>query len=276
MGQNQDNRKRAFSEIVSIEAWHSPFSQEGARADLHADVVFGEGRVGGELESKVRFRLRLRRADLVIVVPETEPLAIDKASVSRDNSAEISGSKVTHITRGAALSGSASLEAVVAASGPSLNASVASKAEFNSGAGSRVEASELVKAMKIKQSLTAEGHYRWEIKPQLLEYLDGRPWAAATEPRLTLIDKRADRSKGIPPMVRIEIRCLREDLEISDVEIKDKAIWTKLKGGMAFENKKIAAEAYIRNRLCAEGLEFGDISDPFGQLVLAHVSAEPN
>jgi hypothetical protein len=54
------------------------------RLDLHADIVFGKGRVGGDTESPVRFRLSLRRAEIVVVVPPLEPISIDKKSVSRD------------------------------------------------------------------------------------------------------------------------------------------------------------------------------------------------
>jgi hypothetical protein len=65
MSNDQNNRKRAFAEVVTIEAWHRPFSAETSKADLHADVVFGTARVGGEADSPVRFRLRMKRADIV-------------------------------------------------------------------------------------------------------------------------------------------------------------------------------------------------------------------
>lgn len=83
-GMNQDNRKRALAEVVAVDAWHQGFAQKVERVDLHVDVVFKSGRVGGEPGDDVRFRLRLKRAEVVVIVPPTEPAKIDKASVSRD------------------------------------------------------------------------------------------------------------------------------------------------------------------------------------------------
>lgn len=77
------NRRRTFADVVAIDAWHETFS--GARrVSLHADVVFGTARVGGEMQSKVRFRLSVQRAELVLVTPESEPVSVDIESVSRD------------------------------------------------------------------------------------------------------------------------------------------------------------------------------------------------
>lgn len=74
MSQNADNRKRAFADVVSIDAWHDSFSEAYASVDLHADVVFGTARVGGECDSPIRFRLSVKRAEVVIVIPNTEPV----------------------------------------------------------------------------------------------------------------------------------------------------------------------------------------------------------
>ena len=71
------NRKRGLAEVVSIDAWHERFGESCDRADLHANVTFMTGRLGGEPESQVRFRLSLKRAEIVVVIPETEPLSVD-------------------------------------------------------------------------------------------------------------------------------------------------------------------------------------------------------
>jgi len=55
MSLNSDNRRRLFAEVVSVEAWHDPFSPKVPKVNLCADVVFGEARVGGDIESPVRF-----------------------------------------------------------------------------------------------------------------------------------------------------------------------------------------------------------------------------
>jgi hypothetical protein len=85
VSKNFDNRRRAFADVVTIDAWHDAFDGEKARADLHADIVFGTARVGGEPESPIRFRLSIKRAEIVLVVPPSEPITIDRSSVSRDS-----------------------------------------------------------------------------------------------------------------------------------------------------------------------------------------------
>ena len=45
-------------------------------ADLHADVVFGVARVGGEADSPVRFRLSIKRAGIIVLIPESEPVRL--------------------------------------------------------------------------------------------------------------------------------------------------------------------------------------------------------
>jgi hypothetical protein len=78
------SRKRAFADVVTIDAWHDAFNDQTSAADLHADVVFGTARVGGETDAPVRFRLSVKRAEVVVVIPEAEPVAVDRKSVSRD------------------------------------------------------------------------------------------------------------------------------------------------------------------------------------------------
>src|SRR2546423_71274 len=109
MSQNFDNRRRAFADVVSIDAWHPPFSDQVSRVDLHADVVFGTARIGGENESAVRFRLSVKRAEIVVVVPDSEPVGVDRSSVSRD-APEFEGrlTEIVERTSQASLKGSAS------------------------------------------------------------------------------------------------------------------------------------------------------------------------
>jgi hypothetical protein len=72
MTNNFDNRKRAFADVVTIDAWHDSFSGDHAKVDLHVDVAFGTARVGGEMEAPVRFRLSAKRAEVIVIIPESE------------------------------------------------------------------------------------------------------------------------------------------------------------------------------------------------------------
>jgi hypothetical protein len=65
----------------------------------------------------------------------------------------------------------------------------------------KLKISAKVQFMIVTNSKTKEGHYRWLVEPSTASVLEGRPWDAAKQPRLKLIDLRKDRSKGIPPAV---------------------------------------------------------------------------
>ena len=273
MSHRSDNRRKAFAEVVTIDAWHDCFDLGRSKVDLHADVVFGTARVGGERESQVRFRLSIKRADVVVVLPPLEPVSVDQRSVSRD-SPFLEGT----IT-----------EVVEQSSRKSSRANFASSLSFNEIGGSvsgevgkggyvseskRLEVSGAARLISVTQSKTSEGHYRWSVEPCTTKILEGRPWDANSQPRLKLVDQRKDQSKGIPPSVRVEVWCRREDLSIEDLEIKDENLWQTVKRRSGFANRMAAAESYIRDRLSEEGLEVHNIEDKFGQLAIGSTIAE--
>lgn len=105
--------------------------------------------------------------------------------------------------------------------------------------------------------------------------LEGRPWDANESPRLEIIDQRNNRHKGIPPTLRVEVRCRREDLEITEIDLKDSSVLEKAKNKIGFRNRLAAAEAYIRDRLAKEGLTIKKFNDSFGEITLASTIAEP-
>jgi hypothetical protein len=272
MSTNFDNRKRAFADVVAIDAWHSPFDEQTAVVDLHVDVVFGTARVGGEEESPVRFRLSVKRAEIVLIIPESEPVGIDRSSVSRD-SPELPA-KLTEVIEQSALAhakGAAAGSIGAAGITGSLTAEVGGQANVSST--SKYEVSGIVEFMFVTQSITADGYYRWAVEPKRSGVLQGRPWNAVNKPRLKLIDKRRDRTKRIPPTVRVEVRCRREDLAVDDVEVKDETLWEKIKSKPFFGNKMAAAESYIRDRLAEEGFAIKNINDIFTEITLGSATA---
>lgn len=273
MSHNFDNRKRAFADVVTIDAWHKAFDDQTSTADLHADVVFGTARVGGEADSPVRFRLSVKRAEIVVIIPDSEPVVVDRESVSRDEP-EVQGKLTEVVEQSAQAHAKGSASASVSAAGFSGSASLEGNAQTAISTSKRLELSENIQLMLVTQSKTADGHYRWLAEPRTSKVLQGRPWDATKNPRLNLIDKRKDRSKGIPPTVRVELRCRREDLAIDDLVTKDENLWEKIQTRSGFKNRIAAAESYIRDRLSKEGLEVKNIEDIFGQVTLANVTAD--
>jgi len=273
MSNSSENRKRAFADVVTIDAWHDTFSESVSTVDLHADVVFGTARVGGDAQSPVRFRLSVRRAEIIVIIPDSEPVSVDRKSVSRDTpELEANLTQVVEKSTQANLKGGASATLASASLGASLTAQA--DAQESRAAVEKLEVSATVKFLAVTQSKNADGHYRWMVKSRTDSVLEGRPWDALKQPRLKLVDERKDRSKGIPPAVRVEVRCRREDLLIKDLEVKDESLWEATKRRAGFKNRMAAAESYIRDHLSQEGLEVRNIEDIFGTVTLASATAE--
>jgi hypothetical protein len=208
------------------------------------------------------------------VIPDFEPISVDKRSVARDT-IKVEGvilethERTTQRKAQGAISASMSQHSLLG------SLSIDANAQAEQQGSQKIKTSEKIQSMVAVQSLTADGEYRWSVSPRYSEKLDGRPWDAAKEPRLKLIDQRKDRSKSLPPIVQVEIRCRREDLVIQDLQIKDESVWESVKSRLGFKNRMAAAESYIRDRLTQERLEVRNIEDAFGQLTLGNVTAQP-
>lgn len=268
-----DNRRKAFADVVSLDAWHDGFAKK-KKVDLHVDVAFGTARVGGETDATVRFRLSLKRAEVVIVVPGTEPVMVDKASVTRiERSVKVKVKNVDKRQSQTKIEAGAAIEVGLGVSGPKTKAHAKAAAL---AAASRDQSSTVTREgsdFVVNQSRTHEDDYRWIITSNLASTpLDGHPWDADTAPRLKLVDTRPDRERSLPPSVRVQVRCLREDLEITHLELKDEEAWSLISKSKQHRNRLVAAEALIKARLFAAGLVVGDLNEPYAQLTLAEVS----
>lgn len=272
---SDSNRRRALAEVVNAEAWHQAFAEGRARTDLHVDVVFGIGRIGGGDPSGVRFRLALKRAELVVIVPDVEPVKVDPSSVRRDAPKEVLGKIETKAKVSKTLGIGASVNGGVDAKGVKGKAEARASASLDASKNKTVTATQTFKGMTVTQNRTADDHLRWVIEPSLgARVLDGRPWDAEKIRRLQLIDQRPQGSKSLSPVVRIEVRCLREDLAITDIKLDNEIAWAKVRRRKAAQNRMVAAEGAIRTLLSQEGLVVGDMADPYAQLTLAMTTAD--
>jgi hypothetical protein len=269
----QSNRKRGLADVVTVEAWHKGFRAKVEKADLHVDVVFMSGRIGGLPGDDVRFQLSLKRAEVVVVLPPSEPAKVDPTSVSRDApQKEIESRETKKIKRQAGIEAGIGVKAN---SNPSVGGKFKAVAGASAAHNKVVAIAETLGSITVIHSKTDDGDHRWSLSPSATDELEGRPWNSGS-PRLKVIDTRTDRDKGLSPSVRVEVRCRREDLHITDIAMKDEGKWSLIKLGPDHRNKVAAAEALIRTRLFEEGLlsSNGDISDPYTHMTLAAISAE--
>ena len=260
------NRSRFFAELVSVDAWHKPFDEGRRVADLHADVVFRIARMS-DPTSTLSFRLGLKRAEIRVVIPPFEPIEIIKSSVARDDPS-VGGRMQLALTQ--ASKSSDALNASVGIGNGIATRLTGSRSKERSTR-QQVSVDRPSTGMKVLQSKSADGEYRWEVSPLLGNLLEGRGWDAKTQPRLQLRDK--SNMETIPPVVRVVVTCAKEDIVIEDIRYKDETFGEKIVTRVFHDNRRVAAESYIRSRMAEYGLDFGTLVDPFANICLADVTA---
>lgn len=259
----RDNNPRAFSETVSINAWRSVYDGSSGIADLHIDVVFAEGRVGGEKDSPVRFRLSLKQAEVHVIGDVGDIITFPAKDVARAPLNSLSVRKKQTKATNTELTGKGSI------SSKKLDVEFGASGKITSEAATEVLQEVEVNALTFRHMKTESG-YCWVITPANGDVLDGQPWEPAVR-RMTLKDTAHPRKVGEPPEPRIELRCRREDLYIEDIQFKDRS--KKFWGDLS-KAKKLAVEQYIKDELMKVGFECDDLSDPFAQIILADVIPE--
>ena len=262
---NLVNNPRAFAETVSIDAWRTKYSEGQALADLHIDVVFGTGRIGGDefKDSPVRFRMSLKRAEVHVKVDCGGILKIPPSSVKRT---PISNGKKNYKEEATA---QAEADGDLSVSKSKLDVDVSLKAKASQKVTESYEENENVAPMHIMHARTKNG-YMFTIAPNRGKILEGQPWSS-DEARMKLHDTNGNRKRGEPPEVRVEITCKREDLDITDIQFKDEKIADFLS---LPRKKKLAVEQYLKAEIERIGLSCGDLSEPFSHVILGDVTPE--
>ena len=265
-----DNRIRVFSEVVAIDAWHQPIKIDDHTASVHVDITFKQGRVGGNDERfPFTFRVSLRRATLLVTIEE--PLEVDRKSISRnvpEAQVEYSRIKLARETAIAKL-----------AAGARLTPSHVS-AHLNASMGIDAEHSDQIQK-KIVQStpqtmVTYEPvdrlNYRWTLSPVFEDELGGQPWEPILNPRLRLGTSKPQGK--IEPVIKAEISCALEDLEISDIEPKGKPTFSDKVHDFVFgdPNRAVAIQ-HLKLLLLDADLDPGSLDNRFSDVILASVIA---
>lgn len=265
-----DNTHRSLRRLVVVDAWFRRSANRDDRYTLHADVSFNEERLGGDTEAMVIFKVAVKQCEVVFIPPKFD-FKVDRNSVRRQRPLkpqEIASSRQRK--RGA--SGRLKL---------SLNRKPAAGADIGlerSRSSEQTSKSTQTKSMYNEQfTRSVDGHDAWRVDGQELANgrLLGPVFDVDTEPRLTLIDLRSearrasDEMRSMTPLSRIEVRCMRDDIDIYEVRMKDedKQGWLANRPGHK-ERLHIAREV-LREALLQEELSVGSLlNDPYAEMTI--------
>lgn len=270
---NQQNRIRKLDGLFSVDAWHAAFDKNNDIVDFFIDVTFGIGHYGGEEDSEILFTAGLRRATLIVVLPEGGAYVVEPSSVIRTQPEKTQVSRDTKISKSMSAGGMFSLS-----KNPSASAEASAKAGITTEE-YRLSSSE---EFPITERNGKDGeNYCWTLSSSAVRtILDGPAWDSSI-PRLKIRDcsnagqrQRVADNQMIEPST-VLIRCLREDLVIDNIRYKDSAkntVWTKVNPADR-ELKMIIAEAIIKKQLLDSGLEPPNISEQnaYAEILLADV-----
>lgn len=269
-GNGSNNTHRSLKRLVVVDAWFVKNGDDNLYT-LHADVIFNEERLGGGSDAKIVFRIAVLRCEVVFVRPHSD-FSVNRASIRRQAPRPQQEVKSTNSKRS-----KLSLGGMLSLSG--VNAQAAGGHEVEK---QETSSSEVRKGVYGEQfTKSSEGHDAWKLDGSQLPNgrLDGPVFDPINEPRLTLRDLRSeeqrtkDEKNSLHPVSRIEIRCLREDIDIYDIRFKNEDRNQVFGYQNGRREKLTIARSLLREALLQESLSVGDmLNDPFAEMTLCDVT----
>jgi len=262
-----NNTIRSLKSMISVSGWIAKFDADNA-ATVHVNVVFGDGLFGAEPHHKIRFRLALKRAEVVVRIPDGQPIHVIGSSVAYTPNSQ----KVTRETQ---------TQSTVEMSGHFAGELSATGAAFAAGGKASADtrqttsqtAIEDVRRYIVEHFTTDKSDNAWKVAHQeQRRVLSGAPWDPRTEPRLSVRRTAERNADGDKPSLTVEIRCRRQDLHIEGLQVKDDSIWRSFQSKKNRDANLAAAEQVIKDELVKAGfLNIPDLDEDFAELLVADV-----
>ena len=275
LGENTDNTHRSLQQLVSVNAWFAQDKDAPARFTLHANVTFNEERLGGDAATQVVFKLAVKRCDIIFVLPKSAPFRVDPSSVRspkplNPKSVIYKDSSKT----GASARGKLGLSLL----GPKASGEVDGSHEIQQ---ERVTSSEQFVSHYNELWKMIRGNHAWSVDGRELDNkrLAGPVFDAHNDPRLTIVDGRTDEARekdnanNLNPVAGVQVRCLREDIDIYDIEFKDNEKQKRFEFSSHKQAKLATAVEVLKEAILKEGLVVGNIaSDPYAEMTICDVA----
>jgi hypothetical protein len=260
---NNHNLGSIFDPILSLEAWRTKCDAENV-GNVHVDITFLEAFLGDEAESKVRFQASLKRAVIKVYVSKRDPIKVVRQSVDRGKIAKSSHELSERRKTDFAATGGMEL----ATTPQTLNANLAIAAGIKTEREEVTTVSSEIGVHNIQQYVS-DDMYCWEITPRNNSALLGKIWNAVSEPRLSIIMSSAN-AKSADCEVRVVVECRRQDIEIRNIQLKDKKLSIPIYRDA--KNNIVAAEAVIKKLIHEKGFNVDNFSEPFAPVTVTSIT----
>ena len=245
------NTSRVLREIVSLEAWHDPFTVDYPTVEFFASIRFNTSRFGGESGDKIQFTLTLKNARLVVIPDESGILNIPNRHVRRDKR-QVSVTSETTRASTQEISADASASAELSDGKPKTNVKLNAKAKAANSDGQTKTMKQSERGIISEHAKDGDQH-SWLFSPAMGSILDGHGWP--DESRILKLKHTiptAIESEHFPPYVKVQVKCFANDLNIDKVQYLDKQNrdWLPFGNGKKLD----LAKELIKEELQKEGL----------------------
>ncbi|WP_340271389.1 hypothetical protein [Sulfitobacter pontiacus] len=270
-----DNRHRTLQELVSVNAWFVQDKERPTRFTLHADVSFNEERLGGGEETNVIFKLAVKRCDIIFEPPSVDPFRVDPATVRMPQPLNPKSVLETSTTVKKA-GGRATLRLNPLTPSGEISADVGYEKGNTTTVTSQQDA-----GMYREMWKKVRGNHAWSVSGKDLENgrLAGPVFDGKNDPRLTLLDGRPESQRARDfaqnniPVAVVRVRCLREDIDIYDIQLTKPEKQSLFSKGKGQDEKMLVAREVLKEALLREGLVAGDIStNPYAEMTICDVA----
>lgn len=260
-----NNSQRILKNLVSIEAWHKELETVNQISPLTVDLVFQEALFGDNSTDKVRFRVRLKKAELVIKLDQSGNLVVPNDSVRRD-AMSLKGRTVQALSTSSQNELKGHAEASISESGfnAKLNAKAASEIVRSE---STLTDFEIEHGSISKEHFKEDGNHCWRFEPLVSELLYGNAWDGPAK----LLELKTKYPSQIGDAVIVEVKCRREDIEVLDVESQNGHVWRLIP---KTQKEKLALiHEIVRDELSELNLGDPDLENDFAQVTVASIVA---
>lgn len=270
--QTISNSARILQELVNVEAWHKPLVFDEPRG-LHVALSFHDARYSGGDRSPVSFRVQLKRATLVIVCDAN--LSVPRGTKVREYppmNQTVRTFDEAQSNSGSETEGEIGTEVSMSPDKLSAKANAKARVKDTDQVAAKVATERThVLTQRVRMNYNEIGfEHHWNCEPIDAQALSG----TAHNGHSPIIELKPKMEKHLRDLgVRVFLKCKADDLEITEIEVKQ-SILSRFSKDDAKKRLKMA-KAVLKKKLAEAGLEIVDLDPKFQDVLLADLLAVP-